>query len=466
MKQSIGEVTANNLILGHSLQVAGGDKSRTLNKRPRLLFLACHFPPVRAPACARTWSVAKYLTRLGWDVTVIAPDPSLWRYVDNSEETDANLKRQGIGHILTGHRWRCLAPSRLKCWDPGFGWFVGGVCRKIARCLDVNNGIGWVKAAEEACSILTAQDVDIILATGPPFAAFRLAKRLSDRLGRPYVLDYRDPWAGNPHAVRPPRRATIQEEARLLSDCAAVTIVSRSWGLAIDHRFGLGPKLHVVTNGYDPEALADVQPNDFGHFAIVYTGNFYPPKRLISPVMAALKRLKETINGKSSEWYFHYYGGHEKHVREEAARLGVTKQVILHGRVPRNEALSAVRGAGVAVVITSIAEEATIEEKGIMTGKVFEALGLGTPVLLVAPSGSDTEAVAETTGLVRSFTGSDTHGMASFLAAAVYGRVPEPKHLDAYAWPHLAKKLDAVLRRAALGATRNRCEANFDYLDG
>ena len=62
------------------------------------------------------------------------------------------------------------------------------------------------------------------------------------------------------------------------------------------------------------------------------------------------------------------------------------------------------KGAGVAVVITSVVESATPEDNGMVTGKIFEAIGLGTPTLLIAPAGSDANVVAETTGLARSFT--------------------------------------------------------------
>jgi glycosyltransferase involved in cell wall biosynthesis len=424
----------------------------SLNRRPRLLFLAHSFPPATAVACVRTWNVAKYLSRLGWDVTVVTPHPSVWRRVEAPEVIDANLRREGIQRILTGYRWRCLLGRYLNCWNQNLGWMVGGMCRKVARGLGVDSHIGWIKAAEQACSTLSANDVDVILASGPPFVAFKLAKRLADRLGRPYVLDYRDPWTGNPHGASH-RPAQMQEEARLLSGCAAATIVSHSWGLALDRRFNLGAKLHVITNGYDPEGLADVKPYDFDHFAIVYTGTFYPPKRVISPVMAALKRLKEiTHNAGGSTWYFHYFGEEENHVREEARHFGVTDRVVLHGRVPRAEALSAVRSADVAVVITSVTDEATVAERGIMTGKIFDALGLGTPILLIAPPGSDVEAIAQTTELARSFTGNDIDGIASFLQEALSGWALESKNLEAYAWPHLAKRLDTVLREAALGS--------------
>ena len=134
------------------------------------------------------------------------------------------------------------------------------------------------------------------------------------------------------------------------------------------------------------------------------------------------------MHGKDGKWHFHYYGGQGNHVREEAERFGVMEQVVLHGNVPRAEALAAVKGAGVAVVITSVAEEATMADRGIMTGKVFEPLGLGTPILLVAPPGSDVEILAETTGLARRFTGSDVAGIASFLAETISGQAIEPKN--------------------------------------
>jgi glycosyltransferase involved in cell wall biosynthesis len=446
------EVSGLNMMPDQMPPFVGSQQEGGLNGRPKLLFLAWPFPPLNIIACVRTWNIAKYLARLGWEVTVVTPHPSVWRYADSPEATELHLRREGIRRILTDDRWRWLAPESRKCWNQGLGWIIGGACRLIARRLDIDNGVGWIRAAEQACATLIPNDVDVILATGKPFAAFKLAKRLSERLHKPYVLDYRDPWSGNPHRARPARPATVREEARLLADCAAATIVSPSWREAMEHRFGLGPKLHVITNGYDPEELADIKPYDFGHCAIVYTGNFYPPKRVISPLMAALKRLKDTMHSEDGKWYFHYYGGQGNRVREEAERFGVIEQVVLHGNVPRAEALAAVKGAGITVVITSVAEGATMADRGIMTGKVFEALGLGTPILLIAPHGSDVETIAETTGLARRFTGSDVAGIASFLTEIISGQATEPKSLDAYAWTNIAKRLDAVLREATASA--------------
>jgi glycosyltransferase involved in cell wall biosynthesis len=303
--------------------------------------------------------------------------------------------------------------------------------------------VGWIRKAEVACQGLTPNDVDVILATGPPFSPFALAKRLADRLGRPYVLDYRDPWTGNPHADLARRPSVVQKEAELLAGSAAVTIVSPSWAGALGARFGIGTKLHIITNGYDPEELAGVRALEFDHFAIVYAGQFYPPKRVISPVMAALSNLKGLRNG---TWRFHYYGPHEDHVREEAARFSVADHVVLHGSISRGGVLSAVKGAGLTVVITSVGESHEEADMGIVPGKTFEAIGLGRQTLLIAPAGSDIEKISEATGLVKRFAGSETGRISSFLAECMSGPVPASKLPETYSWATIAGKLDVLLR--------------------
>jgi glycosyltransferase involved in cell wall biosynthesis len=378
----------------------------------------------------------------------VTPHPSLLRQIDHPEQVEANLQREGIQRILTDHSWQCLVPDRLTGWDHGLNRYIGGICRQTARFLGIDLGVGWIKAVERACAILPTNGVDVILASGRPVISFRIAQRLAKKFGCPYVLDYRDPWTcSNPHSIHRISPTRVREEARLVSDSAAVTIVSPSWGAAMDSRFGVGPKLHVVPNGYDPEEFANVRPYGFDHFAIVYAGTFYPPKRVISPMMAALQQLKTMPNGKYA-WLFHYYGDQQNHVHEEAKRYGVEQFVVVHGQVPRSHVVSAVRGARIAVVITSVAEENRLEDQGIVPGKLFENIGLGTPVLLIAPPGSDVDAILSASRGGRRFKGSDIYGIASFIKNTMDGQAPQPNDRAVYTWPNIASQLDRVLREA------------------
>src|SRR5262245_50582345 len=85
-------------------------------KKSKLLFFAYAFPPLRAIGSVRAWNIAKYLGRLGWEVTVVTPETSLWRDIENWEEVMAEFEEEGIRRISTGHRWRHLAAGWLKCW--------------------------------------------------------------------------------------------------------------------------------------------------------------------------------------------------------------------------------------------------------------------------------------------------------------------------------------------------------------
>jgi hypothetical protein len=74
----------------------------------------------------------------------------------------------------------------------------------------------------------------------------------------------------------------------------------------MDHRFGIAAKLHVITMATMRKSWESKTPR-FWHFVIVYTGSFYPPKRVITPVMASLKKVKEITHQSTREWHFHYY---------------------------------------------------------------------------------------------------------------------------------------------------------------
>jgi glycosyltransferase involved in cell wall biosynthesis len=429
-----------------------------MRERPRLLFLAYYFPPVGVIGAVRMRYMAKYLSRLGWQVTVVTPDPSLFVFVDRTERAVEELKKDRIERILTGHRWRFLTEGqgRLQYGDRGLRRLVSGCCRKLSRRLAVDPAIGWNAPAERVCRHFRPGDVDLVLASGKPFSAFELARCVSARLGCPYVLDYRDPWTvGAPHPIEQhpvPTRA-MRKERQLLDACAAAMIVCPSYAEAITEAFGIGRKMHVVPNGFDPEDLQGVAAHDFGHFAIVYTGIFYPPRRTVAPLMAALKRLLDCGQA-LPPWRFHYYGTQDTYVRDAARQAGVESQVMIHGQVERQQVLSAIKGAGVAAVVTSVAETATLEDRGILTGKIFEPIGLGTTTLLIAPPGSDAETIIEAAGNGRRCTANDVDGMVNFLCDATRGIVPPARDPAAYAWPNIATRLDRILTQAV---TEERC---------
>ena len=419
-----------------------------MSERLRLLFLAYDFPPINNIACVRAYNIAKWLTCKSWEVTVVTPNESAWRRAGGATDLHEDLSRQGIRCMRTEHRWLSLLPAPAEGRRYGLAWAAGGVSRRIASALGIERESGWIREAEKACSSLSPDDVDVILASGPPFAAFGLARRVAERLGRPYVLDYRDLWTGNPHARHPPTQRMIERERDLLESSAAATGVSPSLLESLREQFGDRKALHVISNGFDPGEMALVPKLAFGHFAIVYAGMFYPPKRTAGPLMAALQRVEQN-SGKTRQWMFHYYGYQAEHVLSSAREFDVEHRVVIHGNVPRAEALSAVRSADVAVVISSVYQQGSLQDKGIVTGKVFEGIGLGAPLLVIAPEGSDLEGILAATGSGKRFAGTEIAEIAGFIQNSLNGGARANFSPEPYNWSNIVEQLDGVLREAA-----------------
>jgi len=426
-------------------------------RRPRILLLARSFPPTENIASVRTKNIAKHLSRLGWHVTVVTVDPRL--LVDPGDEAGTRqlLACEGIERITTRHRLGNLVPGFVRVGLLGSLRPVAGLTRLLGRWLDVDSGYGWIRPVLKSCRRLQPGDVDVIVASGPPYASFVAAEVLAKRLQCPFALDYRDPWTQSSYRWNRPRARSFRAERRLVAGCSLITTVSPNLAEGFKQVFGVGEKVHVLTNGFDPEDLEGIRPTTFDHFALVYAGSFDPPPRVVTPLLRAIK-LARAKAGSMSPMRFHYYGRQSKHVIAEAHRLGVDQMIVDHGQVSRAEALSAVKGAGAVAVVTSVLEDSAHDARGIVTGKVFEALGLGAPILLVAPEGSDAAAIVEGTGGGRRSSASDVAGMASFLEAARAGRWTKREGATAaYEWPNLARQLDQELRRVvARGANLNR----------
>jgi hypothetical protein len=86
---------------------------------------------------------------------------------------------------------------------------------------------------------------------------------------------------------------------------------------------------------------------------------------------------------------------------------------------------------------------------GMLPAKIFDTIGLGTPMLFIGPDGSDLDEIAETTQLARRFTADNIDGISRFIEEAMNGSVPKARRQEVYAWSDLARKFDCLLRPVA-----------------
>ncbi len=413
--------------------------AESAGRKPRVLFIASSFPPANRPGSPRTSNIAGALVRLGWDVTVLSVEASQWvRQERNADPGDAGIRR-----IAVRNPWPALTGGLLHTKAPRL---MQRVLRKIAVTLQIDPEIGWTRAAERTS--LRSEDFDLIYVSAPPFAALPLAKRIADRLRRPYVVDYRDLWTFNPMLKRHPAARHKRADAAVLAGAAAVTVVSPSLAELLREHSAAADKIHVVPNGYRREALQNVMPTQFDHFAIVYAGVFYLPKRSIRPLFDALVLL-ERQQRLTVPWKFHYFGTQGSYVAATASAAGLPdSRLEIHGVVSRAEALAATAGASLVSVITTVDAEGSLADRGVVTGKIFEAIGLDRPMLVNAPRGSDVEHIVATAGRGRVIQGTDINAMADYIAAVANGEsVARGSDPEAYEWTQVGFRLGGILRR-------------------
>ena len=376
---------------------------------------------------------------------MVTPKISIWnqKHLDNIEATSKAIEDIGIKMIYTNHHLRCLSPTRYALPRSKVFWFFGGLLRVLARKLGIQNWVGWVSSALHSCRKLKSTDVDVILATGAPFWGFEIANRLSKRLGCPFVMDYRDLWTDNPWS--PVRRKWVtDQEKRLLKASAAITIVSPISGEVLAKRYDLPDKIFTITNGFNKSELQDITKKQFDHFSIIFCGSLISAKMSLVSLFRALQVLNSNCNN-DQNWKFHYFGPNTDVVKKEIKEWGLEDKSEIHGNLPRVEVLSFQKGASINVVLSASADAVTIEDKGVIPGKIFELIGMRASILPIVPKQSAVEAVLMELG-VKCFSHGETEEIAAHIGEVMNGKKLEPNNIEKYSWEELAIKFDRLLR--------------------
>ena len=415
---------------------------------PKLLFITYYFPPLRQVACLRTSNIVKHLKNQGWEVSVITPSPALWNS-DSKDEYDEKLSGMGVKFLHTQCRRKLLLPhgqiQLVSFWTTFIGKKLKSLIRSIARAMRVDKMSGWYPEVKKAAIAIKPGDFDIVMASGNPYGAFQCAADIAHQIKCPVVFDYRDLWSGNPHMRASKKFRDFDKEKKLLNKCDAVTVVSPSMKQSIEEMFGIKNKVHIIPNGYDIDEYAHIEATEFDHIAIVYAGQFIAPNSTPEPIMKAMDLLNN--DDTLPTWKFHYMGPSGETVNDQIKQYGLENRYTYHGDVSREKCLGNIKGASLAIVITSVKKEASLAEKGIITGKVFEPMALEIPILAIAPEGSDVERVIKGSGwMCRS---DQVKEIAQIMRSIIKQESKFEASDELYNWSNISKELSILLLKLA-----------------
>jgi glycosyltransferase involved in cell wall biosynthesis len=366
----------------------------------KILIVSVFFPPKNSIASQRAYSWAKHFARLGHDVTVLTTEK-----VDQSQPPISDHAEPGFNLIEVavplmkplsgflgkpqGHTPRQEATIQRGMLEKFKDWLVN-----CARRLQQTYGIMYACRMPEIHDLwvipayrqVSGGSWDVVITTAWPYSVHFVGWMLKrNHHARLWVVDWRDLWTANHIYPGVPLIKNLEKwlEKRFNTYADMITTVSNPLAKYLAERYG--NKVHVINNGYDEDdynALPGMRifPDD-GKIRVVYTGSLYPGKRDPSPLFQAIARLTEQslISPNDLEVIF---ASKLLDVAELATASGVLPYVKCLGFLPREEALRMQRDADALLFL----EHEAPGVEGILTGKLFEYLYAGPPILAIGIS--------------------------------------------------------------------------------
>lgn len=336
----------------------------------RILFFTENFPPEMNAAATRVFERACYWARWGHDVTVVTCHPNF----PQGKLYDGYDNRWHATEVMSGIR-----VVRVKSYVSA----NQGVARRIVDFTSFM-ATGYVASLFE-------DKPDVIVATSPQFfcAVAGWASGASHRV--PFVFELGDLWPASIVAVgamdaSPALRAVEKLELFLYRQSAAVVALTRSFKEDLQRRSIDGDKIAVVINGvdlprYSPQPRDAALADEWGltdKFVVGYIGTHGMAHDLHNVLDAAERTRDEDRLG----YLFVGTGAAREGLIEDAAKRGLDNVVFIPPQpkeaMPRFWSLCD-------VALIQLRDQPVFET--VIPSKMFEAMGMGLPLLMATPLG-------------------------------------------------------------------------------
>ena len=176
------------------------------------------------------------------------------------------------------------------------------------------------------------------------------------------------------------RNINISRRNQVLKQAHSITTVS-PWHVNFLKQFN--PNTHLIYNGYD-STLFQPRTTKTNYFDIIYTGKWYSPT-LQDPTL--LFQALAEINNPQIRLIWYTNADVHSQISKLAQQHNLTTPLIINNYVPNNEIPNLLNRSSIILVLTNKGN------RGIMTTKFFEAIGVEKPILCVR---SDEECLAQT----------------------------------------------------------------------
>jgi len=385
----------------------------------KVLIITYYWPPAGGPGVQRVLKFAKYLPQFGWQPIILTVKNGEYPAIDTTLQKD-------IPEICKVYKTNSLEPNQL------YKKFIGlkktdkiptaviterkpNWKKRVANWVRLNlfipdAKIGWMPiAVRKGLKIIDELNPDLIFSSSPPPTVHLIAKSLSKKSGLPWIADFRDPWTDIYYYdnIKKSFHARFLErklEKKVLENCDTVITVSNSLSKLFSAKSDKKIDVKIISNGYD---LSDLKASNKGKennkFIIAYAGKLNEQQNPQN-LWEALSNLIKTKKNFAQHFQLLFMGKFSISIYNSIENTSLNSYFSDLGYLDHAAMLDNLKQAAVLLLIIPN----TKKNQGILTGKVFEYIGLQKNILGIGPKDGDVAKILQQTGVGQVFDYEDS----------------------------------------------------------
>ena len=372
----------------------------------KVLVITYYWPPAGGGGVQRWLKFSKYIRDGGWEPviytaeggemalqddslleevpegTVVIKQP-IWEPYYFYKKLTGKKKGEKVYSGFITEKKKAGPGQRLSIWIRG-NFFIPDA-RKF-----------WIKPSIKfLVKYLKDHKVDAILSNGPPHSMHMIALGLKEKLGLPWLADFRDPWTNidfydqlmlSKRADRKHKRL----EQKVLTTADKVVTVSWSW--AEDFKKLCGREIEVITNGYDEADFEGGEPALSKSFSLTHVGSLNKDRNPKS-LWKVLERICDSNPQFKEDLEIILIGPTDFEAINDINQSGLESNLKLIDHLPHRAAIDKLRESQ--VLLLPINDTPNVS--GVIPGKLYEYLGARRPILCIGPDKGDSARIIKET---------------------------------------------------------------------
>lgn len=363
----------------------------------KVLVIVYYYPPLGLSGVQRTLKFTKYMSKFGWEPTVIttgnvayfAHDFSLLKEAEEAGVRIIRTEAFDVNAIL-GKQYETVSIPKE---------FIRKTLSRISKAVFIpDNKNSWAKKAYKvAKELLQKEKFDIIFVSVPPYSGFITAAKLKKEFGIPLFVDYRDLWFGNHFSFYPTPYHKYKHkklEYKALRAADKVVAINRKIKekILLTYPFLSFNDVMIIPHGFDPADFESSKEKiELSHkMKLTYAGIFYEN---ITPeyFLKAFKQLSVERPDIAANIELEFIGYLRKENKKLISELGINEFVRDHGYLEHRETVKKLKASDVLwMMIGKIHNSDTIS-----TSKLYEYFGMRKPILGCVVEGTAKSALQE-----------------------------------------------------------------------